>query len=279
MMGSLWERPTTVRFGYGCVWAMTALAWVAPGRAAESVKSEAELERVRALVEAGALPRRAVSDAEQSLEKAHLIETLQKTLLQRDITEKDLPAMLDAAKRLRDMARDQLALTQARVDAGALPIQQLQADKDALDAADKQYNLAETRARLVREQATIARTEARLDELEQEDLAYVSEGNGDPFLDDDIAAVNEAFYEAFGVPLPISADGYTALHESMGFDHTGRLDVAVNPDDPEGLFLIELLETWNIPYIAFRSAVPGQSTGPHIHIGPRSERIPPGGVH
>jgi hypothetical protein len=278
MMVSVWEGMTTVRFRYGCVWVLSALAWVAMGQAAEPVKSEAELERVRALVEAGALPRRAVSEAEQSLEKMRLAETLQKTLLRRDITEKELAPMIEAATRLRDMAREQLALTRGRVEAGALPIQQLEIDKDAADVANKQYDLAQTRARLVREQAAMARAEARLDELEEQDLAYVSEGKGDPFLDDDIAALNEAFYEAFGVPLPVSADGYTALHESLGFDHTGRLDVAVHPDDPEGMFLIELLEAWQIPYIAFRSAVPGQSTGPHIHIGPRSLRIPPGGV-
>jgi hypothetical protein len=267
-----------VRFRIGCIAVMTALAWVALAQAAEPVKSAAELERVRALVEAGALPRRAVSEAEQSLEKSRLVETLHKTLVQRDIVEKQLGPMIEAATRLRDMAREQLATTRRLVEAGAVPIQRLEIDKEAADVADRQYELAQTRARLVREQVEMARAEARLDELEEENLAYVSEGDGDPFLDDDIAAVNEAFYEAFGVPLPVSADGYTALHESMGFDHTGRLDVAVHPDDPEGQFLIELLETWQIPYIAFRSAVAGQSTGPHIHIGPRSLRIPAGGT-
>ncbi len=241
------------------------------------VGSAAELERVRALVDAGALPRRALSDAEHTVEKARLAETLRSTLTKRDLTERELPAMLDAAKRLRDMARDNLALTRSRVEAGAIPVKQLEIDKEASDAADRQYELAETRARLVRELSSMARAESRLDQLEEEELAYVSDG-GDPFWDDDIAAVNQAFWEAFGVPLPISADGYTALHESMGLDHTGRLDVPIHPDDPEGMFLVGLLEAWDIPYIAFRTAVPGQSTGPHIHIGPRSDRIPLGGL-
>ena len=61
----------------------------------------------------------------------------------------------------------------------------------------------------------------------------------------------------------------------MGFDHTGRVDVALHPDDLEGFFLIEVLESWGIPYIAFRSAVPGQATGPHIHIGNPSPRYQP----
>lgn len=257
----------------GCVAVLAALAWAGLGLAADAAQSDAELDRVRALVEAGALPRRAVPEAELTLEKSRLTVTLRKAQSKRDLTEGELPAMLEAATRLRDLAREQLALTRSRVEAGALPVQRLQIDKDAADSADKQYELAQTRARLVRELAAMAHAESRLDELEDEDLAFESAGN--PFGDDDIAAVNEAFYEAFGISLPVSADGYTALHESLGFDHTGRLDVAVHPDDPEGQFLIELLQTWSIPFIAFRSAVPGQSTGPHVHIGLRSERIAP----
>jgi hypothetical protein len=263
-----------VLFRLCCLVVLAAAGMALPAQTAPA-PSDAEVERVRALVNAGALPRRALPEAEQGLEKSRLAETLRKTLTQRDLTEAELPAMLDAAKRLRDMAREQLTVTRGRVEAGAIPFKQLEIDKEAADAADRQYELAETRARLVRELASMARAESRLDDLEKEELAFISEG-GDPFWDDDIAAVNQAFWEAFGVPLPISADGYTALHESMGLDHTGRLDIPVHPDDPEGLFLIELLETWDIPYIAFRSAVPGQSTGPHVHIGPRSERIPVG---
>lgn len=241
--------------------------------AAEPVTSQAELDRVRALVRAGALPRNAIPEAEQQLEKSRLQKTVQDTLTQRELTEHDLPEMLNAAKRLDEMARDELRLMRGRVEAGALPVNELAGVKERADLAARQYELAQTRARLVREQAAMARAESRLDELEEEELAYVFQG--DPFSHDDIAAVDEAFFEAFGVPLPVSANGYTAMHESMGFDHSGRLDVPLHPDDTEGMFLIELLETWGIPYIAFRSAVPGQSTGPHIHIGPRSDRILP----
>ncbi len=51
------------------------------------------------------------------------------------------------------------------------------------------------------------------------------------------------------------------------------VDVALHPEDLEGLFLIDLLETWGLPYIAFHTGVPGQATGAHIHIGPPSEPI------
>ena len=62
-------------------------------------------------------------------------------------------------------------------------------------------------------------------------------------------------------PLPISAEGETALHRSLGFDHRGRVDVAVNPDQPEGEWLMRYLESKRIPYFAFRAAVPHQGDG------------------
>jgi hypothetical protein len=51
------------------------------------------------------------------------------------------------------------------------------------------------------------------------------------------------------------------------------MDVGLHPDSAEGRALIEFLRTEAIPFLAFRSAVPGVATGPHIHIGNRSPRI------
>ncbi|HXJ44767.1 MAG TPA: hypothetical protein VNH18_36105, partial [Bryobacteraceae bacterium] len=87
-----------------------------------------------------------------------------------------------------------------------------------------------------------------------------------------IQGISAAYMSHFARPLPISADGATAVHRSLGFDHRGRVDVAVNPDQPEGLWLMKFLETNRIPYIAFRMAIPGKATGAHIHIGPQSPR-------
>jgi hypothetical protein len=49
--------------------------------------------------------------------------------------------------------------------------------------------------------------------------------------------------------------------------------VALNPDQAEGVWLREYLETRRVPYFAFRAAIPGKSTAPHIHIGPPSTRL------
>jgi hypothetical protein len=65
----------------------------------------------------------------------------------------------------------------------------------------------------------------------------------------------------------------TAVHKALGFDHTGRVDVAVNPDSPEGIWLREYLDARAIPYYAFRVKMTGKSTNPHIHIGPSSTRL------
>ena len=71
--------------------------------------------------------------------------------------------------------------------------------------------------------------------------------------------------------------GDTAVHRAMGFDHRGRVDVALSPDQPEGVWLREYLTGQEIPYFAFRHAVPGKATGAHIHLGPMSTRYKLGG--
>jgi hypothetical protein len=89
--------------------------------------------------------------------------------------------------------------------------------------------------------------------------------------------VENAYQKKFGKPLPVSALGETAVHKALGFDHRGRVDVAVYPDTPEGSWLREYLTENRIPYFAFRHAIPGKATGAHIHIGPGSTRIRNGG--
>jgi hypothetical protein len=88
-----------------------------------------------------------------------------------------------------------------------------------------------------------------------------------------LSSVQSFFITAFGRPLPTSAVGQTATHNRMGFDHRRAVDVALHPDSPEGRALISYLQANGITFIAFRAAVPGSATGPHIHIGPPSHRL------
>jgi hypothetical protein len=84
--------------------------------------------------------------------------------------------------------------------------------------------------------------------------------------------INAFFLERFGRALPISAFGQTEVHERLGFDHRGAMDVAIHPDTSEGQTLMAYLRSQGIPFIAFRAAVAGSATGAHIHIGPPSHR-------
>jgi hypothetical protein len=97
-------------------------------------------------------------------------------------------------------------------------------------------------------------------------------GNG-VFTPEDFRKVSLAFVSKFSHPLPISAEGETATHRALGFDHRGRVDVAVSPDQPEGIWLMKYLQTNRIPFYAFRMAVHGMATGAHIHMGPGSTRL------
>ncbi len=250
---------------------MAVALCVVAASAQDTIKAAGELERTRRLVAAGALPRTALEQAERANEKAQLRERM-RGFVRRDVGVNDLGAMLETAVRLRDLAREELEQARARVDVGALPPLEVEPFRDALESAEKQLDLAQQRGKLVRQLADIASAEERFEELEEEDLAFAYVGEGG-FSDDDLLAVDGIFFEYWGRAMPISANGDTELHRSMGLNHTGRVDVAVHPDDPDGNFLTALLQSWGIPFIAFRSAVPGQATGPHIHIGLPSPRL------
>ena len=85
--------------------------------------------------------------------------------------------------------------------------------------------------------------------------------------------IEKFFAQTFGRSLPVTARGQSHTHDRLGFDHRDSLDVGLHPDSAEGRSLIEYLRKMGIPFLAFRQAVPGVATGPHIHIGNPSRRI------
>ena len=89
----------------------------------------------------------------------------------------------------------------------------------------------------------------------------------------DAGRIEEFFRAKFNRPLPTRAFGQSDLHTRWGWDHRNGMDVGLHPDSEEGRALIEFLRAESIPFLAFRGAVPGVATGPHIHIGNRSPRI------
>lgn len=83
----------------------------------------------------------------------------------------------------------------------------------------------------------------------------------------------EAFFQqTFKRPLPIAVFGQGAIHNQWRLDHRNAMDISLNPDGPEGQALINFLQGNGIPFSAFRVAIPGVATGPHIHIGMPSHR-------
>jgi hypothetical protein len=85
--------------------------------------------------------------------------------------------------------------------------------------------------------------------------------------------IERYFSQTFGRHLPVTAMGQSDTHNRLRFDHRDSMDVALHPDSTEGKTLIAHLRKSGIPFMAFRGAVPGASTGPHIHIGKASARL------
>jgi len=89
---------------------------------------------------------------------------------------------------------------------------------------------------------------------------------------DDAWKIQRFFSDTFHKPLPIAVFGQGAIHERWRLDHRNAMDIQLHPDGVEGRALLDFLQKNGIPYSAFRSAIPGTATGPHIHIGMPSHR-------
>jgi hypothetical protein len=84
--------------------------------------------------------------------------------------------------------------------------------------------------------------------------------------------VQRFFLDSFKKPLPVAVFGQGAIHDRWRLDHHNAMDVSLHPDGPEGQALLGYLRANGIPFLAFRGAIPGTATGPHIHIGRPSHR-------
>ena len=84
--------------------------------------------------------------------------------------------------------------------------------------------------------------------------------------------VQRFFSDTFHKQLPIAVFGQGAIHDRWRLDHRNAMDIQLHPDGVEGRALLDFLQKNGIPYLAFRAAIPGTATGPHIHIGRPSHR-------
>ncbi len=267
----------------------TALLFLAAGLAcaqnnvdAEVARVQAEVARIRALVDLGVATPQQLEKAQADMADAQDAAILRKTLYGKDLTEEDSDNMLAAANRRLERRKQEYAERRKLVDAGAAPQTSLEAPQAAIDLAAKECGLAESRAALVKELTDMADQEALFSNAlatePAESPAYAERHDGDGVFDMFMLAdIQAAFERQFRSPLPVSALGETAVHRAMGFDHRGRVDVALNPDSDQGQWLRTYLTIKHIPFFVFRQAVPGKATGAHIHIGPASARLANGG--
>jgi len=102
--------------------------------------------------------------------------------------------------------------------------------------------------------------------------AMIRFNGGSAWALSDAWKVQRFFLYAFKKPLPIAVFGQGSIHERWRLDHRNSMDVSLHPDGPEGQGLLNFLRTNGIPFLAFRQAIPGTATGPHIHVGHPSHR-------
>jgi hypothetical protein len=214
-----------------------------------------ELEKVSNLVQAGALPRIRLEQAGQDVADAQDDVILERTLYGdinvKDVTDQVIDEMVEQARKL---VADGIA-----AQATVTPFQ------EELTMRRMNLQLAHSRAHLMGEMAALAKYEKSMQEIQEvtriEYRDYFTKGmehfqGSSTFQESrDLKPLAVAFEKKFDRPLPISALGDTNLHRSMGFDHTGRIDVAINPSTPDGVWLR------------------GRATAAHIHIGAGSPRL------
>ena len=247
-----------------------------------------EIERVTELVKAGALPRIRLDEAEQKLADAQddviLSRTLYGELPVQNLTQDMADEMVAAAQRRVERQINKLAQSQKLVNDGVIAQMELAPLQQELEMRRMNLNLAHSRSKLIGELAALAKYEQSMRNLQATthvdpytDYTLNSmvhfPGNGLVLPNRDLKSLEAVFYKHFDRELPISADGQTTTHDSLGFDHRGRIDVALNPNEPAGIWLRHYLEAKGVPYYAFLRAIPGKATGAHIHIGPGSLKL------
>jgi hypothetical protein len=247
---------------------------------AELKQAQENLAQVRAQVASGTRPQSDLEQAQERLADAQDEELLARTLYSgrsaQQMTTDDAQTMLAAAQ--RRVERQAKLVEAGRQEHGRDAAAKLKALRDELDARKRVLQLAEERAAEVRQIAAMADAEQAGDsdgssapnELETPMIRYDGDG---VFRLRELRSIERSYEDEFHERLPVSAIGETRLHRRLGLNHTGRVDVALNPDGTEGMWLRQYLESRHIPYLAFRCAIRGAATAPHIHIGPESTRL------
>lgn len=243
-------------------------------------RAKKDLQHMQELFKDGTVPKSRVLEAEDKLADANdesvLSHTLYSYRLAKDMTDAETEAMLQAAKNRVDRERLVVESRRKLLDSGVIARVDLESTTAELEDRERVLALAEARVRLFSELKSMAESERNLERavalgsLKNAMIRY--DGNA-RFNLNDMTSIDAQFQRRFHRALPVSALGQTLVHQSMGLDHRDRVDVALSPDSQEGTWLRRLLEQLHISYLAFRTAITGAATAPHIHIGTSSTRL------
>jgi len=247
------------------------------------------LDRAKELVDMGALAKLKLIEAEQNLEDAKddavLAHTLYSDLAAKNWSDQMAQEGIAAAQRRVEREQQRIDQTRKLIEQGFIAATAIEPLQQELSTRQVRLNLARSLAQQMKTQAALAQLEESI-AASQEAERYPTtgtdlvldgmehfEGNGAFTESRDLKLIQTAFERQFAKELPVSADGETSLHRALGLDHRGRVDVALAPNTPEGIWLRGYLKSRNIPYYAFTHAMPGKATAAHIHIGPGSTRL------
>ena len=269
------------------------ISWIAPAalfaQAPVDLKAELaarrielasqQVERIKALVDTGVEARIRLDAAERDLEDTKdkvILEGAVPPLLSNAAGPSD-DAIVAAAQRRLDRQKAWMEKIRALIESGITPPSDLIVTETELHSRESDLASAQAHVFAKAEAVASAARSSHKDETTPLDFEIGEmehfEGLGTFDENRDLQAIEKAFEAEFDRPLPISADGETEVHRAMGFDHRGRIDVAIDPRAPEGIWLRRYLRSRKIPYYAFTSAVAGKATAAHIHIGPGSNRL------
>ncbi len=264
-----------------CLWTgITSLHGQGPTAADQPAvrHAQAELEKVRGLVESGVLPRARLEQAQNALSDAQDDALIRASLYQKDITVEQADALVALTSNRMERRQKSLNERNKLLAEGIIAKSEVGDAQTGLDDAKRDLDWAKNRAQLACELAEIAKSEQEI--MRQMALAANTPSGSNGIVEHfvgtnqfdlkQLPGIERAFEGRFAHTMPVSALGETSVHRALGFDHRNRVDIALQPDQPEGQWLRKYLSAHNIPYFAFRGAVAHKATGAHIHIGPPS---------
>ncbi|MGI8733946.1 MAG: hypothetical protein ACR2LM_11695 [Pyrinomonadaceae bacterium] len=238
------------------------------------------------LAAAGTLPGSLANAQAKKPKQSKIVTELAKLQEEFIKATKEYKASLDRLQATyeRDVTRAQERLVQSQslFDQGLVAKKQLtEAESAVATAKDK---VAETSRQMsnadsqiadtlleAQAEAQLARTPLRKGGLIRTS-SYIRYSGSGGWLLSDAWKVQRFFLDSFKKELPVGVFGQGAIHDRWRLDHRNAMDISLHPDGPEGQALMNFLRANGIPFLAFRGAIPGTATGPHIHVGRPSHR-------